>query len=181
MLYTSAPRTIFIYTLLFLSLHPLWNSFSSSVHYNSLMCSRNTSILLCVCVLEGQQTTLFFQLQSNDYQHLETAKELVGKSLCVTPRMSANSENVDQIWEIARKLPFLCISQQPCIMRCQHLLKSLKVMEFCYVLGMVLACSNVMIINLMGKLCVLFFCLGCSYIDSLNYEVSAYGNQILNN
>lgn len=156
MLYTSAPRTISMYTLLFLSLHPLWNSFSSCVHCNSLMCSRITSIILCVCVPEGQQTTLFCQLQSNDYQHLETARELVGKSLCVTPRMSANSGNVEQTWERARKLPFLCISQQPHIMRCQHLLKSLKVMEFCYVLGMVLACSNVMKIKSYGQaLCIM--------------------------
>lgn len=54
-------------------------------------------------------------------------------------------------------------------------------MEFFNVLGMVLACSNVMIINFMGKLSVLFCCLGYSYIDSLNYEISPYENQILNN
>lgn len=94
---TSTLRTILMYTLLFLSLHPLWNSFLACAHCNRLMCSRNTSIILCVCVPDRQQTTFFFQLQSSDYRHLESARELGGeKSLHVMCSTSANSGVCDR-------------------------------------------------------------------------------------
>lgn len=65
-------------------------------------------------------------------------------------------------------------------------------MEFCYVLGMSLSCSNeVYILTLNNNkshrqtlFCIFFTVrtgLGFSYMNTLNYEINPYVNKILNN